>query len=123
MFYNYKYDEESLGVTQASSSLLTSQPEDPQSKSSFVCLDARKGIYQLHPRYEEDENGTKHYYNDGTYQADWALLDDGTCIFKKGYIAGWEINKHYLLADTEYSDFGGRETQDIDEELLTEFTP
>ena len=123
MFYNYKYDEESLGVTQASSSLLTSQPEDPQSTSSFVCLDARKGIYQLHPRYEEDENGAKHYYNDGTYQADWALLDDGTCIFKKGYIAGWEINKHYLLADTEYSDFGGRETEDIDEELLTEFTP
>lgn len=104
----YNYDDPNVKVTSSSGSILTSQRVSPK---NFVCLDASNGIYQLKP------SGSG---SDKTYEAQWALLNDGTCIFKKGYIAGWEINKEYLLAETRHEITS---TDSIDDELQTVFTP
>lgn len=106
----YDYSEDHRVNIQAGASLLTSQKIG--STAGFVCLDPTQGIYQLRPKPGSSSE---------QYVADWALLDDGTCIFKKGYIAGWEINQEYLLAQTKYTDKDYQ--KDGVEKLQTIFNP
>ena len=103
----YNYNDDSAKVS-PSKQILTSQPASP---NNFVCLDAKQGIYQLKPSQVGGEK---------TYEAQWALLNDGTCIFKKGYIAGWEITPDHFLAETKHEITS---EDKIDDELQTVFTP
>lgn len=104
---NYDYSETSRSKKGASSSLLTSQPFNPK---NFICLDPVQGIYQLNKIQGSNDQ----------YAAQWALLSNGSCFFKNGYIAGWEITPDHFLAETKHEITS---EDSIDDELQTVFTP
>lgn len=103
----YDYSETSRSKKSASSSLLTSQPINPK---NFICLDPIQGIYQLNKIQGSNDQ----------YAAQWALLSNGSCFFKNGYIAGWEITPDHFLAETKHEITN---TDNIDDEIQTIFTP